>query len=144
MASLTITPLDPIKLPLVKRMYKAHYPSGKAKSDELIIVGQEENIMCCCVRFKTIEDYRLLTGMLVIPSHRSLGIGRQLLDYCQEKILQSTDYCFAYSHLEGMYQGHGFRTVEQEELPNTLRNLYERYTRHGKGLIPMRYTGNIG
>ncbi|WP_117236497.1 GNAT family N-acetyltransferase [Vibrio maerlii] len=143
MVSLTITQLDPIKLPLIKRMYKAHYPSGKAKSDELILVGQDEKSMCCCVRFKTIEQYRLLTGMLVIPSHRSLGVGHQLLDYCQEKILQSTDYCFAYTHLEGMYQSHGFHTVEQDELPNPLRNLYERYTRHGKALIAMQYEGNI-
>ncbi|TOM41494.1 GNAT family N-acetyltransferase, partial [Vibrio parahaemolyticus] len=29
--SLIIEVLNPIKLPLIKKLYKAHYPSGRAK-----------------------------------------------------------------------------------------------------------------
>ncbi|MDF4767204.1 N-acetyltransferase, partial [Vibrio parahaemolyticus] len=29
--------LNPIRLPLIKKLYKAYYPAGRAKKDELII-----------------------------------------------------------------------------------------------------------
>ncbi|MDR9827831.1 GNAT family N-acetyltransferase [Vibrio sp. FNV 38] len=138
MAMLDITPLDPIKLPLVARLYKQHYPS-KPKRDELIIVGYLESQMSAIVRFRTIEQYRLLTGMLITPAYQGKGFGHQLLNYCQGEILTSTDYCFAYEHLSGFYAQHGFRVVEVNALPGALKGLYLRYTASGKKLIPMHY-----
>ena len=52
MSSLHIEVLDPIKLALVSRLYKAYYPSGKAKKDELIIVGYSDNQLTSVVRFQ--------------------------------------------------------------------------------------------
>lgn len=136
---LDIEPLDPIKLPLITRLYKQHYPSGKAKRDELIIAGYLEGTLSAVVRFRSIESYRLLTGMLVIPAAQGKGLGHQLLDYCQHQVLQTGDYCFAYQHLHSFYAQHGF--VEEPALPGALDNLYRRYTASGKKLVAMRYLG---
>ncbi len=133
-----IETLEPIKLPLVSRLYKAHYPSGKPKSDELTLVGTIEHKTVSVVRYRTIEDYRLLTGMLVVPELRGSGLGHQLMEYCVQHVLASNDFCFAYAHLETFYTQHGFKVVDAEQLPNPLKSLFERYSRK-KQLVPMQY-----
>lgn len=136
--SLNIVPLDPMKLPLVARLYKAHYPSGKAKRDELTIVGYQQNHIAAVVRFRTVDQYRLLTGMLVVPEYRQQGLGHQLMAHCQQQVLQPGDYCFAYSHLEDFYAQYGFQTLGASALPNPLQVLFERYSR-SKSLVAMGY-----
>ncbi|EGU32135.1 hypothetical protein VIBRN418_13211 [Vibrio sp. N418] len=139
MNELRIETLDPIKLPLVSRLYKAHYPSGKAKKNEQTIVAYHQQQLIGVVRFKPIEQYQLLTGMLVIPEQRGKSIGHALLLHCQQSICNGNTYCFAYPHLEDFYQQHGFATIEQSTLPACLKQLFERYIGSGKALIPMHY-----
>ncbi|WP_159656101.1 GNAT family N-acetyltransferase [Vibrio atypicus] len=141
MSVLTIETLDPIKLPLVARLYKQYYPSGKAKKDELTIVGYEQANMVAVVRFRNIEEYRLLTGMLVVPEQREKGFGHQLMAHCREQILTANDYCFAYQHLESFYTQHGFITQQEQQLPNSLKQLFQRYSNSGKKLVAMQYQG---
>ncbi|ASG06308.1 GNAT family N-acetyltransferase [Vibrio anguillarum] len=133
--------LPPIKLPLIKRMYKEHYPSAKARKDELCVIGTLDGQISAVVRFKNIDVYRLLTGMLVLPENQKKGIGSQLLNYCSENILNNQDYCFAYAHLEPFYARHGFHSIMTEELPIALMQRFELYVSSGKDLIPMRYLG---
>lgn len=141
MSVLTIETLDPIKLPLVARLYKQYYPSGKAKKDELTIVGYEQANMVSVVRFRNIEEYRLLTGMLVVPEQREKGFGHQLMAHCREQVLTANDYCFAYQHLESFYAQHGFMTQQEQDLPNSLKQLFQRYSNSGKKLVAMQYQG---
>ncbi|MGY3568475.1 GNAT family N-acetyltransferase [Vibrio paucivorans] len=139
MCELTIGILEPIKVPLVNRLYRTHYSSSKAKKDELVVAGRLGHELVTVVRFRSIEQCRLLTGMLVTPAHRSKAYGHQLMQYCREQILTTHDYCFAYSHLEGFYQQHGFKSISIEQLPNSLRMLMERYLKSGRCLIPMHF-----
>lgn len=138
MSPIQIEVLDPVKLPLVSRLYKSHYRSGKAKKDELTIVGSVDKQMVAVVRFKSVEENRLLTGMLVVPEFRSQGLAHQLMSYCEQHVLQSGDFCFAYSELESFYQQYGFVTLGSDFLPNTLRGLFERYSQK-KSLVAMKY-----
>ena len=66
--------------------------------------------------------------MLVVPEHREKGLGHQLMTYCEEQVLTNQDFCFAYQHLESFYGQHGFQLVEPQQLPNSLKNLFERYS----------------
>ncbi|WP_341659318.1 GNAT family N-acetyltransferase [Vibrio sp.] len=141
MSPIQIEVLDPIKLPLVSRLYKTYYPSGKAKKDELILVGYFENQLTSVVRLRSVDQYRLLTGMMVIPEYRDKGFGHQMMSYCEERVLTNQDFCFAYQHLESFYSQHGFRILEIQQLPNSLKNLFERYSRTKK-LVPMQYTSH--
>ena len=139
MNALRIETLDPIKLPLVSRLYKAYYPSGKAKKNETTIVAYAGLQLIGVVRFRPIEQFQLLTGMLVTPELRGKQIGHQLLLHCQQTICNSNTYCFAYPHLEAFYQQHGFASVEPSQLPGSLNQLFNRYTGSGKCLIAMHY-----
>ncbi|OEF06209.1 GNAT family N-acetyltransferase [Vibrio genomosp. F10] len=142
MSELTIAVLPTIKVPLVNKLYKVHYPSGKAKKDEHIITASNRSSIIAMVRFRTIEQYRLLTGMLVIPEQREQGVGHALLNYCQDNELTSNDFCFAYDHLESFYRAHQFEIVALDEMPNCLKNLYQRYVNSGRSLIPMQFQVN--
>ncbi|KFI09650.1 GNAT family N-acetyltransferase [Vibrio coralliilyticus] len=135
---MNIETLDPIKLPLVSRLYKVHYPSGKAKKDELTIVGSIEQQIVSLVRFRNIEQFRLLTGMLVIPEHRGSGLGHQLMGYCAQYVLSEHDFCFAYANLETFYAQHNFKTIDASQLPSSLRGRFERYSLK-KQLVAMKY-----
>ncbi|OIQ25332.1 GNAT family N-acetyltransferase [uncultured Vibrio sp.] len=142
-SELTIAVLPTIKVPLVNKIYKDYYPSGKAKKDEHIVTASSQGSIVAMVRFRHIEQYRLLTGMLVIPEKREHGIGHQLLDYCQSNELNNNDFCFAYTHLEKFYKQHNFYAIEPAHLPNSLKNLFERYVNSGRSLIPMQFQVDI-
>lgn len=137
--SLIIEVLNPIKLPLIKRLYKAHYPSGRAKKDELIITASHKGEIVALLRLKTVDRSRLLTGMLVIPTLRGTGIGEELLRYCKNNVFIDGDYCFAFTHLESYYSKHGFKTIDCSELPHPLKMAFQRYVDSGKDLIPMQF-----
>ncbi|NLS14480.1 GNAT family N-acetyltransferase [Vibrio sp. SM6] len=131
--------LDPIKLPLVKKLYKAHYPSAKAKADEVIWVAQHQSAIAALLRLRRVESAQLLTGMLVPPEYRGQGVGAALLDHCAQHHFDSQVFCFAYAHLEAYYAAHHFQRIDPETLPNGLKMAYQRYTVSGKDLIPMQF-----
>ncbi|MDW6002115.1 GNAT family N-acetyltransferase [Vibrio mangrovi] len=132
--------LDPLKLPLVQRFYKQHYPIAKAKRDEQICIAKLTNQLCAVVRFRHIgSTYRLLTGMAVSRELREQGIGHQLLSYCEENVLDQQVFCFAYRHLESFYHQHHFVTQSVHELPAEIKQLYLRYSHQGREILPMRY-----
>ena len=142
MNNVIITQLDSVKVPLVKRFYKEHYPTGKANKSELIYSLELDGQLCGVVRFRTIEDARLLTGMAISKEYRGKQLGSKLMDYCVLHTLTEKDYCFAYSHLTNFYNRHQFTQIDPNELPNGLRVLYGRYSNSGKDLIPMHYQQN--
>ncbi len=138
MTMLRFEQLAPIKLPLIKRFYKQYYPS-KPKSDECIIVAYLDSSLVGVVRFRPVGEYSLLTGMVVSPQFRGQGYAAQILNYCQKNYLTNQCYCFAYSHLQNLYEQHQFSLIEQSVLPQNLRDLFERYVNGGKSLLPMQY-----
>lgn len=142
MSNVIITQLDPVKVPLVKRFYKEHYPIGKANKSELIYSLSLDNELCGVVRFRVIEDARLLTGMAISKQHRGKHLGSKLMDYCAKHTLTNNDYCFAYAYLINFYTRHQFVPIPPKELPNGLKVLFERYSNSGKDLIPMHYQQN--
>ncbi len=141
MEKLEFQQLDPVKFPLIQRFYKQHYPISKPKRNEKTIIARStisHNIVAC-VRFRQIEQFQLLIGMAVSTELRAQGIGQSLMAYCKLHDLNSQVYCFSYTHLEEFYQHGGFKTCTRDELPPSLRVLYQRYTNSGKSLVPMQY-----
>jgi N-acetylglutamate synthase-like GNAT family acetyltransferase len=140
MVNLQFEDLDSIKLPLLQRFYKHHYPSAKPKKNERVIVARHQAHLCAAVRFRPIDRYQLLTGMTVDESLREQGIGHQLLTYCELNVLDEQVFCFSFPWLETFYQQHNFQTLAVNTLPNSLKVLFQRYENSGKKLIPMQYT----
>jgi len=139
MSKLRFHPLEPLRFPLINRFYKSYYPAGKAKKDEVIWVGENNSGIICCVRFKQFDHYQLLTGMLVHPGQRGTGIARSLLTASNQQQIDTPCYCFAFSHLEALYQEANFVVIPENELPEALASRLQRYRQSGKDLIAMRH-----
>ncbi len=139
MTNIRFHPLEPLRFPLINRLYKAHYPAGKAKKDEVIWIGENNTGIQCCVRFKQFDSYQLLTGMFVLPTMRGQGLGLALADACVPQFKTKTCFCFAFSHLENFYHQAHFKTIEDNELPEPLQSRIKRYRQSGKNLIAMQY-----
>ncbi len=131
--------LNSIRLPIANKLYKDFYPAGKAKRDETLWVGESAQGIICCVRFKYIGELQLLTGMLVKPEYRGKKIATHLLQHAIPQIKKTPCYCFAFSELETLYQHVGFITLHPQQLPNDLKQRFERYCNSGKKLTPMQY-----
>ncbi|HIF9431781.1 TPA: GNAT family N-acetyltransferase [Photobacterium damselae] len=130
--------LETLRFPLVNKLYKDHYPAGKAKRDEIIWVGEQNGTLIAAVRFKVIEESQLLTGMVVHSQYRRKNIASQFLYLLSEQLELYPCYCFALYELEGFYQRNGFITIDSSELPHPLQQRFERYS-SGKKLVPMLY-----
>jgi N-acetylglutamate synthase-like GNAT family acetyltransferase len=141
MEKLEFEEIEAIKYPLIQRFYKQHYPTAKPKRNEKTIIARAiiSNEIVACVRFRQIEQYQLLTGMVVASEKRKQGLGNQLLAHCYANDLNPNVYCFAYTELEAFYRQHGFITCDADNLPPPLKVLFQRYTNSGKSLIPMQY-----
>lgn len=131
--------LEPLRFPLVNRLYKEFYPAGKAKKDEVIWIGDNDKGLICSVRFKQFDSLQLLTGMLVHPEYRRQGLAQQLLTASNKQIRNKDCYCFAFRELVSLYTATGFKIVAIEDLPNTLSSRLIRYASRGKDLVPMYY-----
>lgn len=143
MVKLEFENLDSVKLPLIQRFYKRHYPATKPKKNEHIVVARRNGNICGVVRFRPIEEFKLLTGMAIEETQRGQGIGHQLLDHCQQELLSEQVFCFAFPWLVPFYQAHHFDTIEANKLPNCLKILLQRYQAGGKSLVPMRYVAEF-
>ncbi|MEH6534605.1 MAG: GNAT family N-acetyltransferase [Photobacterium frigidiphilum] len=139
MTKLRFHHLEPLRFPLVNRLYKSYYPAGKAKKDEIIWVGDNEKGIICVVRFKQFENIQLLTGMLVHPEFREQGLAKNLLAATKTQINCKPCYCFAFRELVPIYSNANFHLVDKIELPEVLSNRLIRYISSGKDLVAMRY-----
>jgi N-acetylglutamate synthase-like GNAT family acetyltransferase len=139
MNNLTFLELEPIKLPLVAKLYKDHYPAGKPKRGETIIIVKADHTLIGAVRFQPTQDAQLLTGMLIHPDFRGLGIGHQLLQHCKQQISATNCYCFSFPHLTSFYQQHHFEEISENQLPESLRDRFIRYVESGKQLHSLQF-----
>ncbi|WP_036759276.1 GNAT family N-acetyltransferase [Photobacterium halotolerans] len=137
--TLSFHPLEPLRFPLVNRLYKAYYPAGKAKKDEIIWIGETATSIKAAVRFQQYDDFQLMTGMLVAPQLRQQGLGLALLNACHSQLMTKPCYCFAFSHLEPLYLKAQFSVIADDALPLSLAHRIERYRSGGKALTPMQY-----
>lgn len=139
MYNLTFLELEPIKLPLVSKLYKDHYPAGKPKRGETVFIVKSGHDLIGAVRFQFVGDAQLLTGMLIHPDYRALGIGHQLLEHCKNQISATICYCFSFPHLTHFYQQHHFEQISENQLPESLRDRFKRYVGSGKQLHSLQF-----
>lgn len=137
MISYKCAPLDPLRFPLVKRFYQAHYSAGIPRKDEIIWTIENEKKIIGAVRFRQHAEQQLLTGLLVHPDYRGQDLARYFLRACQNQISDKKCYCFAYRPLIELYQSVGFIQLKVEALPHMLQHKFHRYCATGKDLVPL-------
>ena len=76
--------------------------------------------------------------MLVIPTYRNLGVGKDLLLYYEQYLLDNDIrdvHCLPWSYLEHFYSKVGFLKAPIENAPKFLQARYEKYQQEYQGQI---------
>ncbi|KAB2823098.1 MULTISPECIES: GNAT family N-acetyltransferase [Aliivibrio] len=136
--NLTVSHLDKLRLPLLHKLYKANYPSGKPKGKEDIIALENNKIIIGAVRIKTYEDCHFLTGMMIIEEMRGKQLGNYLINETKKLLSLNHCYCLCDPQLTAFYLKNNF-TLAKESIPHVITSKYERYTHGGKKLDILVY-----
>ncbi|MGR6832586.1 GNAT family N-acetyltransferase [Aliivibrio wodanis] len=137
--NLTVSYLEKLRLPLLHKLYKDNYPSGKPKGKEDIIILEEEKKIIGSIRIKTYDDCHFLTGMMIINERRLQNYGSALLTNLSEFLTLDTAYCLCEPSLTPFYIKNKFSYADSSEVPYIIKNKYERYTKDGKLLDILVY-----
>ena len=137
--NLTVSYLEKLRLPLLHKLYKDNYPSGKPKGKEDIIILEEDKKIIGSIRIKTYDDCHFLTGMMIINEKRQQNYGSALLTNLSEFLTLDTAYCLCEPSLTPFYIKNKFNYANSSEVPYIVKNKYERYTKDGKLLDILVY-----
>lgn len=89
------------------------------------------------VRLRPIGIYTLVTGMLIHPSYRGIGLGHQLMQGLSKELVNEHTFLFALPHLVAFYRQHGFG--ECQNVPNDIGQLFNKYHSETKPLYLMEF-----
>lgn len=136
----SISKVEALWFPLVKKFYQAYYPSGKPnKSEPLWVVKQGPTILAA-VRLKPFVDCQLMTGLVSHPEHRQKGHASRLLNALTHEFARTPCFCLNQPELIAFYQQHDFVLVEDEQtLPDDIQGRLRRYRVKQPELIAMAY-----
>ncbi|WP_087017478.1 GNAT family N-acetyltransferase [Thaumasiovibrio subtropicus] len=134
------TPIDKLHVPLANKLYKDHYPAGKANKADRLWAVKENSTWLGLIKYRDYERFTFMSAMLVVPERRGEGIASELIKASISSCNLDV-YCFAYEHLERLYVKNGFKVIDKSLLPNDLATRFVRYTEQGgKKLLPMQYS----
>ncbi len=139
--NLTVSYLEKLRLPLLHKLYKNNYPSGKPKGKEDIIILEEDKKIIGSIRIKTYDDCHFLTGMMIINEKRQQNYGSILLKNLPQFLTLDAAYCLCEPSLTPFYIKNKFNYANSSEVPHIVKNKYERYTKDGKLLDILVYQG---
>jgi predicted GNAT family N-acyltransferase len=161
--------VEPIKVPLINKFYKEYNIRGQAKKCDIICCIKVEQTIVGVALLRQILNHHqalvahsqtnqvsdlqtpsnfLLTGVGVAPHYRGRGyskllINNMLLGYrehlCDTPDSPSDVYCFAYQHLQPLYESLGFCEYRPTDLPNALYSKWTSYLAQGRSLTCMKY-----
>lgn len=137
--NLTVSYLEKIRLPLLHKLYKDNYPSGKPKGNEKIVVLETHNKIIGSIRIKTYKDCHFLTGMMITKEMRQQDLGSYLLQNLTPFLPLSLSYCLCEPTLTSFYLQNSFKYAEYNSVPNSIKIKYDRYTKDGKILDILVY-----
>lgn len=141
----------------VNRFYRSQKHKGSASGDEHVFViyqladtsgssseaPQPEDTLVAAVRLIPNDGYFWLRGLYVENTLRGQKLGSELLTFVHSHYEQQSPtpalpiYCFPYTHLDGFYRNNGYQNIEPDQLPESLKQLYRRYSGKGESIINM-------
>lgn len=139
--NLTVSYLEKLRRPLLHKLYKDNYPSGKPKGKEDIVILEEDKKIIGSIRIKTYDDCHFLTGMMIINEKRQQNYGSILLKNLPQFLTLDAAYCLCEPSLTPFYIKNKFNYANSSEVPHIVKNKYERYTKDGKLLDILVYQG---
>lgn len=126
--------------------YKQHMPYAHLTKKEQLAVffseipPQNEKLnpeIIAAIRLRPIGVYTLVTGMLIHPNYRGIGLGHQLMQGLSKELVNEHAFLFALPHLVAFYRQHGFD--ECKNVPNDISQLFNKYHSENRPLILMAF-----
>lgn len=142
--ALQLRQLTKEEIPLVNRFYKAAHSPHRAGKHEPVIIAQwlldnGEKQIIGAVRIRRFAPHQLLTGLIVTPAFRHLGIATKLITTMHEQHGDSPLFAFIEPQLMALYQRCGYQPLLPEELPSQLLTNFIAYRRTSAELIALIY-----
>ncbi|KZN42700.1 GNAT family N-acetyltransferase [Pseudoalteromonas luteoviolacea] len=133
--------LPAIQTPLVNKFFQAHRVRGRAtKQDQVWVIKQSVLIAAC--RVQSVDNHAFLSTVFVDSAFRGQGIAKMLLQQVVEHAEQKI-YTFAYHDVAQLYVKLNFEYIDSQLLPNALLKKFEIYTKQGRNITPMCYSGKM-
>ncbi|MCF6440289.1 GNAT family N-acetyltransferase [Pseudoalteromonas luteoviolacea] len=132
--------LPAIQTPLVNKFYQANRVRGRATKQDAVWVVKNSSLIAAC-RLQAIEQETFLSTVFVDQAYRGKGVAKQLLQAAIEQ--ESCVYTFAYQEVVPLYTKLNFIVIDEKELSNKLRQMFESYTKQGREIIAMCFQGNV-
>lgn len=122
----------------VKAFYRQFMPYARLNRKEAIAVFQLSTTqIVASVRFRSIGETLLLTGLLVDPTFQGMGLAKLIINKTCSQLDEKPIYLFTEAPLVGFYQCNGFMQIQQG--PNNIMQLLLKYQKQGKPLLLMQY-----
>jgi N-acetylglutamate synthase-like GNAT family acetyltransferase len=112
-------------------------------SADVIVMAENEGVLCAAVRLCHEHGVLLLRGMRVCEGLRRQGIGTRLLQAVEPIVGDRQCFCIPHRYLRSFYGRIGFVQIEAREAPAFLGERCAEYRRkHGRDVIIMRRPGD--
>ena len=116
----------------IKTFYSNNnYRQQISRKDLFIIADDTKEIGRYIGIVRLVKEHNILVlrGMRVEPFFQRKGIGSKILNFAESQINNRECYCISYRYLKGFYEKVGFREIMIQEIPDFLKERYEKYTK---------------
>ena len=113
-------------LPRVRRFYERWQYRGDVRSDDLVLIAEQDSAIIGVVRLAPEHGTTVLRGMRVEPDFQRKGIGTRLLGEVNTE-LKGDCYCIPYAHLTDFYGQIGFQVLDPRRAPAFLAERLASY-----------------
>jgi N-acetylglutamate synthase-like GNAT family acetyltransferase len=120
----------------VNQFYRRQKHKGSARGDERVFMIEDDEQIIAAVRLVPYDGFYWLRSLYVEQSRQGHRLGSQLLAFVHSNT-QLPIYCFPYLHLDHFYQQAGYDFIYEDEMPQSIHQLYTRYNRKGPGILAM-------
>lgn len=115
---------------------KVEYTGTFKDEDDLYFVETDDSVVGV-VRIALENGDHVLRGMYMLEEHRGRGIGTNLLNYLNSKIVGNTIFCIPYAHLVNFYGRIGFKVIDKISAPEFLVSRLNEYRGRNMDVVLM-------
>ena len=133
----TITKAKLCEVEDVKAFYRQCGYGGGLSEKDLMFIARLEAKIIGAVRLCPETGFLVLRGMQVLAPFQRQGIGKKLLQSCNECLVDQVCYCIPWQHLRAFYQQAGFQEVLPSKVPALLRERFNAYISSEMSVILM-------
>jgi len=114
-------------LPFILEIIKSVSGDYKDIAPERFLIAEGKNKIIGCIRIKKAADSFELASLAVSPEYRSKGIGSNLVAKILKRFNNRPVYLLCAKEKESFYEKFGFKMIEVENIPESLKKDYYNF-----------------